>query len=100
MHPVVASLWSDIGELETGSPAGIANLLTLGLVAGAFLFPTIFRAAGAFIDRVIYLILALKDKDPRDYEKTPFVDEGSTILEVGAVCFVGFACVLSLSVIS
>jgi len=84
--------------LELHTAEGNVNLVTLGLVASGFLAPTVLRAAGAFVDRIIMLVLVLKGRPvpPRAF-LLPFVEPKASIREAGVVIVTGMLCFAGLA---
>lgn len=84
-----------IKDVELGSPEGTINLATLSLCAGVSFLPTVLRAAGALVDRLIFLVLVIRRQLPDDYQMLPWVEprdtkwEFAVLVSVGTLCFAG-----------
>lgn len=88
----VADVLDRVKEVELGSPEGTINLATLSFCAGVSLLPTVVRAAGALVDRIIFLILVLRRQLPDGYQMLPWVEPRDTRWEFGVLITVGTLC--------
>ncbi len=96
---VVVSV-SRVGGLEFNTAAGTFNLAVLGLCAGVTVLPTVFRATGALLDRIIVLVAVWRRTPlPRGFKIQPVLPR-ETIWEFGALVLIGALCISSLLIVT
>jgi hypothetical protein len=88
----LADVFESVKDLELGTPEGFVNVIVLGLISGGFIAPTFLRAAGALVDRIIYLVLVLKNRPAPNRLLAPFVEPRASLYEAGVVALVGGLC--------